>query len=58
MMLEIIKSIVDLKKMMGFNDIFLIFDYILRNEEFRKFFFKVVVFLLSFIFLVVNREFY
>lgn len=57
-MLEIIKSIVDLKKMMGFNDIFLIFDYILRNEEFRKFFFKVVVFLLSFIFLVVNREFY
>lgn len=58
MMLEIIKSIVDLKKMMGFNDNFLIFDYILRNEEFRKFFFKVVVFLLSFIFLVVNREFY
>lgn len=58
MMLEIIKSIVDLKKMMGFNDIFLIFDYILRNEEFRKFFFKVVVFLLSFKFLVVNREFY
>lgn len=56
MMLEIIKSIVDLKKMMGFNDIFLIFDYILRNEEFRKFFFKVVVFLLSFIFLKIKNE--
>lgn len=56
MMLEIMKSIVELKKLMDLNDIVLIFDYILRNVEFRRFFYKVVVFLLSFIFLEMNKE--
>lgn len=58
MMSEITKSIADLKKMMGSNDIFLISDYISRNEEFRKLPSKVAVSLPSFIPPVVNRELY
>lgn len=54
--LEIIRNIFELKKLLKFNDFSFVFVYRLRNVEFRRIFFNFIIFFLRFIFQRIDED--